>query len=690
MFSVDEKAVSGHSAPRLAVNYFYTFNAALSFLQRVNDHLPGNVITMSNVRLHHGSNMRSPSDSDSSVETEVTRPNRWQGPVSTWRTLTEDERTLAASLNSLRDRDLGIHLFNAHALKRTARERKEAEESGIKLELEPQYDTKGFVPPRSWTAWPMPPEDVPRPADRIGADDGEEKFTLQHKDVPWPSVELEEVLIATTLKFAKDKFRCRREETRAQSFVDPDFVVNDLEESRVKSKSTEYEAPPPSQPQHDADQSEGSTDIYIKESTAEASSIPLKPVVSTDDDRSRRLLRPSVRHILSKLDETLMALHHARKTCSRYGRGDTTSEDEGRATSVVSTASNETSHSGKRPRGRPRKFGSHSDGYDRGSSHSPELIRVKKSHRGRPQKNYERLQNETEEEYIVRIARIQKKPLPAFAPPLEQSKSRSPGSPSKFLAVPAKNLGEEWRRPRKRKFGLRDWSEVLGAAAIVGFDAAAVDRATKRCAALFGEGMIMNTTIEAPFSEPLDFSMTYQPEAIPNLDTESSSDSDVRQSSSDHSNIQVKKEPYIRNPKIQNFFCPISGCPRKAQGFRDLHHLKRHLKSIHRIDESEADDYIIPSDEEMDGAVHVDGFLTTLKPTKYKKQVKRAANKKRKASKEIDPATSEDHGEDRMEDAKNSKGRRKGKSRALNGSESDHDSDGEATHHSASSSSNDE
>ncbi len=58
---------------------------------------------------------------------EDVRPNRWKGPLSTWHSLTEQERGLAASLDTLRNEDLSVHLFNAHALKRRAREIEEKE-----------------------------------------------------------------------------------------------------------------------------------------------------------------------------------------------------------------------------------------------------------------------------------------------------------------------------------------------------------------------------------------------------------------------------------------------------------------------------------------------------------------------------------------------------------------------------------
>ena len=53
-------------------------------------------------------------------DSEPERPNRWKGPPSTWQSLTEQERGLAASLDQIRNADLSLHLYNAHALKKTA------------------------------------------------------------------------------------------------------------------------------------------------------------------------------------------------------------------------------------------------------------------------------------------------------------------------------------------------------------------------------------------------------------------------------------------------------------------------------------------------------------------------------------------------------------------------------------------
>ena len=49
---------------------------------------------------------------------ETTWPNRFKGPKSTWRRLTERDRLVQTSLTKMRDQDLSVHLYNAHNMKR--------------------------------------------------------------------------------------------------------------------------------------------------------------------------------------------------------------------------------------------------------------------------------------------------------------------------------------------------------------------------------------------------------------------------------------------------------------------------------------------------------------------------------------------------------------------------------------------
>lgn len=53
----------------------------------------------------------------SSDELYDSRPNRWRGPRSTWRTFTQEDRSVYEALEARRRGDLAVHLYNAYALK---------------------------------------------------------------------------------------------------------------------------------------------------------------------------------------------------------------------------------------------------------------------------------------------------------------------------------------------------------------------------------------------------------------------------------------------------------------------------------------------------------------------------------------------------------------------------------------------
>ncbi|KUJ23855.1 uncharacterized protein LY89DRAFT_572394 [Mollisia scopiformis] len=552
-------------------------------------------------------------DSDASEDTEDSeslRPNRWQGAPSTWASLTAQERGLAASLDQIRNEDLSIHLYNAHALKRRARQFEENPEK--EYPAIPDED-QTFKPPTHWTAWPLPPNEVPREGERIGSEDPDEKYTFRRRETQRPSTELEDVLLGLTLRFAKERFTNREEN-------DEIGAQDDEEQTTVENNG-----------RHNNDEASDSldseisdeNDVVVKEGSAAPSEEPLIPVVSTDDDRSRGLLRPSIRHTLSKLDEVLMALHHARKACRRVSYSSASSEADSEQEGSVPIS--------KRPRGRPRKFSSLPDRSRAQSMPSDQemdedgLFRAKTTHLGRPLKAYNRLDGESQQDYLVRIAKIQKKPLPPFAPPIEAKPEKSPTpSPRKSSKSPGtRATSADTSARRRKKLHPRDWSEVLSSAALVGFPPDVIARATRRCANLFGEGITMRTIIEMPFMEKIpDSVMRYVPEEIPDFDEESSiSSSDESDRPEEFSEVQIKSErPTSRAirkarmpPSKQTCFCSIENCPRRIQGFRDKDALRRHLMLGHKIAKDDLDEYILPSDEEMSGAVHVDGFLKPLK-----------------------------------------------------------------------------
>lgn len=593
------------------------------------------------------------------------RPNRWTGPPSTYLSLIEQERGLSISLDQIRNQDLSIHLYNAHALKRRARvfwERK-----GRAEEFDEVGEGMGWSPPKGWTAWPLGPDSVPREGETVGEGYGDEEFTFRRRDGgEWGSGLLEEHLVAVTLKFARERFE-RREEARSSEEMDTVDGSND-DEMRVKAGTEELGHVPGNdiwarekdslEKVMDDFEGEETAELLVKEPSEQVQSRTyLKPVISQDDERSAEVLRPSIHDTLSKLDEVLMALHHARETCHQIGsRSAANTDDE--------TARREDSASpAKRPRGRPRKFANlallpkDSDSNSPPESSSAGLFRAKKTHRGRPQKVYDRLEDETQQEYLVRIARMQKKPLPFFAAPQPVTPSRSRFAVlEKSRKSPVKRAtSEELKILRQKKLELRDWSQVLGSAALVGFPPDVVARATQRCADLFGEEMTMMTLVEAPFSEKdKDFMTTYRPEEIADFSTEgegSSEDSDKSEIKTSRSTSRSRKRKSAEL-EDKSWFCPIDDCRRQNQGFAYIHGLRRHLEKFHKMEESDIDE-VLDDTQEMDGAVHIDGFL---KPMRQKRGIRGNDKGPRKRGRWTGKVASdvEDHGEEESRESSSS------------------------------------
>jgi hypothetical protein len=531
------------------------------------------------------------SDSESESAKED-RPNRWTGVSSTWKSLTEQERGLANSLDQLRDQDLSIHLYNAHALKKPGATQENDDE-------EREGEKKPWIPNKTWTAWPLPPDQVPREEEHVGPEDDNERYTLKKREVWRPSRGLEEALMGVTLKQAKERFDARES---AGSHWEINEADDELEHERQGAGD------------------EGPIDPTIKESSQPPPQKEIfMPIVSADDGRSRDILRPSIRHTLSKLDELLMALHHSRETCRHYAsQSETTADDEPDAR--ASSRGRDSSKGPKKIRGRPRKFADISRSNSRGRSQTqglddPSHSRVKVARRGRPKKQYPYLLGETEHEYHIRIARLQKKPLPSYAPPLVADSPEPLSSPDNrpFRKAPARRAtSTERATSRQKKLRLRDWSEVLGAAALVGFPPDVIARAAHRCAELFGESMTMRTMFEGPFGSDAEVETSYQPNMVPSLPSDSSDDGAEMRPSNRGSNVRDARPLKHQENK---FLCPLDNCPRKATGFRNLYDLKRHMKKGHKMPDNKIED-ALDSDSEMDGAVHLDGFLKPLKNVK--------------------------------------------------------------------------
>lgn len=177
--------------------------------------------------------------------------------------------------------------------------------------------------------------------------------------------------------------------------------------------------------------------------------IPLRPVVLADDDQARQHLRPLSRQVISRLDRVLAGLHQSMK--GKIG-DESSSESSSDADSVVSQASKSArSTSRSRSRGRKRV---------RRNVHPEQAPGTRSQHLAS--------KNEAQDESMPETSR-------------SRGRSRSP------------NKENQTRPPVIRKHHLRDWSEVMGVASMIGLPSAAVMRASQRCSDLFGEDMTFRT-----------------------------------------------------------------------------------------------------------------------------------------------------------------------------------------------------
>lgn len=381
-----------------------------------------------------------------------TRPNRYLGPASTWRSWTESERNVVSALDLRESEDLSVHSYNAFVYKQLASQKNGA------IQKHP-----GFIPgniddessiaelyklPNTWTAWPLEP-------DHIAA--------LGESSQDSITESLEDSLIALATKQAKFKWLARPftptpTESRSRDWQKEKILTGQspLSDSAARPKaelgiveadnaasaepgtahSDLSEGPHDESDENEADQLQTfSSQAFGIDSSSESSDTghenvteDLRPTFTADDDHARRLLLPSARHTIAKLEDLLTGLHKARKAYAskpvrRRSRSSATrSETEAMD---LETADSETDHNESR-RGRKRKRSSpHDDSAASGDTSAT-------------------------------------------------SRSRS-------------------TTRRTRQLGLRDWSDVMGMAALTGWSTNSVARASERCARLFGQNMLFRT-----------------------------------------------------------------------------------------------------------------------------------------------------------------------------------------------------
>jgi hypothetical protein len=433
------------------------------------------------------------------------------------------------------------------------------------------------VPPKSWTAWPLTADIVPRPSPHLLAEN-EDRSTPDHGG---SRSELEELLIANVLSTAKKRFTEREWEsssTGSKAEVDPDGTSDGEDDDNLSApddstdpllSSLEEEEGSPRRQQPPEETASGEATTAGREKSKDTK-IYARTTISADDERSKSLLLPSIRHCLTELDKVLMALHHARQTCLYYSSDRSDSETQ----------------------------------TDNESSKPPITEDLPRHTRSRLKKSIPSADNMTDS------------PAPGLR---EQSTKRG--------------TDPRARRRRAARLGLRDWSELLGTAALVGVSPDVIRRTTQRCASLFGEGMTFiedHSMVGGKEWQRLD----YLQDQIPGDSSASESDSKPadgqkgprvrkRYSQGDTYRRPLKhtqsgadtggSDSEVRGRSDVTFFCPVEDCPRARHGFVRRYNVSRHLQEAHFMDETEVREVLDRSSESLEEGVHTDGYLKHIR-----------------------------------------------------------------------------
>ncbi|XTI84291.1 hypothetical protein V2W45_1465395 [Cenococcum geophilum] len=564
------------------------------------------------------------------AEAQADRPNRFLGPPQSWRRYTAPDRQLAASMDQLDAGELNVHLYNTHALKQRLRSSARSHPAELKnwqskdrwLKQGEELDILGpdgaeereLVPWKRWSAWPLEPSEVPGEEERFGrvaGDEEDEKWTVGNVGTERVSQELGDVVMGVFLRLAKERWMEREWEdadTEADAEEGRQGSVQTERETRSRSHSASSRATDACEQSDDSvSQSERSDSQPQSRATSEApheqpqqtnlrtlrKSEPRfsKPTVLADDDKARNILQPSINSLLVKLDFLLDGLHRSRVNhfaeASSASASEAQTDVEAAVTPRKKARSRATSKSRISPPSAARRRQKHqTDDIKRpirttladsasGSDYAPDDDKLG------PQSA------PTDCDMRASKSRYLKKGLLASQP---DPKSRRSNSISSITSETEPDA----------RVGLRDWSEVIGMASLMGWSDGVVERAAKRCAALFGEGMAFRTFHEGSALKSPEEPVLYIPETI------LAPDSTVLDGSNISHITDTETRPHWEPGSL---ICPHIDCWGHEKEFRIPYRVVEHLIRVHgydpRIPGSDGED-------EMVGGVHADGFLQPI------------------------------------------------------------------------------
>lgn len=582
----------------------------------------------------------SPEAEPAPLEQRIVKP-------SAWRRYTEADREIAASLENIESADLAAHLYNAHSLKRRLRRPaeqlekikdwqskdawlKKGEELQFQDPLTGDLETE-LVPSKLWTAWPLPPKRLlPKGSAMRKTEDSEDGWYISSATDRDSGEFMREELLALFLRTAKETWISgqvvdeeaklpaetitissspsnsdseaeeqpvvksstldqRGNSTRKKQVkgANPRLYSSETDGEQITKRLDDLDVDTDDDPQQrtsiDSESESASPDRSRQRGFSTSQQSATEVTFLADDDEARRILEPSVNSLLSRIDKLALAVHrnrinHAGDGLHRAGSGSDYTTD------------------GETPAPRARSL---SKPHSR--SRAPKMaINKKKTFRSQEprQKPHNAADSDSPSNYG---ADHESEDEDAPENPKTACARSSSGNNS-----PRSNTSSN--AEVRRGTGLMDWSELLGLAAITGFDKHVIEHTAQRCASLFGERMNFRTFDEGLATMPILEPVQYIPSVIPApAEMQVVPGDAVRESkSSEQDRTSLVKRPYFDYGSLR---CPHTDCPGSLNDFSGSNRLTEHVRRKHGYDPRTNDS---DNEERTVGGVHIDGYLQPI------------------------------------------------------------------------------
>ncbi|USP82421.1 hypothetical protein yc1106_09695 [Curvularia clavata] len=472
------------------------------------------------------------SEEDESEEEEAQRPNRFKEAPKRWRNYTEADRQIVESLDQIQNSDLSAHLYNAHAMRRRV-----------------QRPVHEFAEIEIWhnkNDWLKSGEDL-KYTDAAGIK--QEDIVPPNEWIAWP-------VPPTELFRRRENLDNGLESDQADDYtlgnVNKQEAGEELREEllaaflriakdRWNTRDASSSAPDTESDSH--------TDVLSK------------PVILADDARARQILQPSIQSMMTKLDDLSSAIYRTRHDA--FGLGDSDDPSMGDFTLGA--------ESGRSASRLPSRAAS------RATSKTPSRA---------PSRAAPRATSKTASRAKSKAASKTSSRAPSRKVMSRNSNIRpsSRASNSSTSTIQGGESGE----------ALMDWSEVLGLAAVKGWDPGAIARTAQRCATLFGESMSFVPLTESMASKPIPEPVWYRPSTKTAPSLLSTTDT------------LTPKRPLFQFGTLN---CPRSDCEDYTRTFASTLLVIEHCTSVHGYDPRTNDS---ENEARMAGGVHIDGFLQPI------------------------------------------------------------------------------